>query len=86
MVTAQSLLPRTGMAGPHDRIVFSLEQQEEAKSALDEEREKHKARWVLTSVLALQVYKAGGMSCSQSERHRQQHGCNVVYAAVSATC
>jgi hypothetical protein len=42
------------MAGPHDRIVFSLEQQEEVKSALDEEREKHKARWAPRSVLALQ--------------------------------
>jgi hypothetical protein len=47
------------MAGPHDRIVFSLEQQEEAKSALDEEREKHKARWALKSVLARQVSEAG---------------------------
>ena len=36
-----------GMTDPHERIVFGLEQQEEPKSALEEEREKHKTRWAL---------------------------------------
>jgi hypothetical protein len=35
------------MTDPHERIVFGLEQQEEPKSALEEEREKHKTRWAL---------------------------------------
>jgi hypothetical protein len=34
------------MTLPHDRIVFSLEHQEQQKSALDEERDKHKTRCV----------------------------------------
>lgn len=32
------------MSAPHGRIVFSLDQQESPKSALDEERDKHKTR------------------------------------------
>lgn len=36
-----------GMTDPHERIVFGLEQQKEPKSALEEEREKHKTRWAL---------------------------------------
>lgn len=39
-----------GMADDKQRIVFSLEQQEQNKSALDEEREKHRQRSVLPSV------------------------------------
>lgn len=34
------------MAEDRHRIVFSLEQQDQAKSALDEERDKHKQRSV----------------------------------------
>lgn len=40
------LLCLADMAAAHDEIVFSLEQEEEPKSALDEEREKHKTRLV----------------------------------------
>lgn len=54
------------MAGPHDRIVFSLDQQEPPKSALDEEREKHKTRCAPTTPVPGQLPISAGCCAPQT--------------------
>lgn len=52
------------MSAAHDRIVFSLEQQEQAPDPLEEEREKHKTRSVSPGVVC-----GGGTSSSGGAIH-----------------